>query len=82
MRKLILSLLIVASLGACNNEKSEVGRYQFILREISVGYPNSVLDTKTGDVFEMGHAGEFIIRNYPKGTIKYKEIYRYKDTLE
>jgi hypothetical protein len=76
MRKLILSLLVVASLGACSNEQSEVGRYQFILRETTVGYDNSVFDTKTGELFTIGQMADLTVLNFPKGTIKRKEVYR------
>jgi hypothetical protein len=78
MRKLILSLLVVASLGACNN--NEVGRYQFIRVEDKY---HAIMDTKEGEILVMGleqdSNGNWLnIYNFPKGTIRRDTIIKKK----
>jgi hypothetical protein len=78
MRKLILSLLVVASLGACDN--NEVGRYQFI--EATNKY-HAIMDTKKGEVLVMGVGQDsnmnwLKIYNFPKGTIRRDTVIKKK----
>jgi hypothetical protein len=76
MRKLILSLLVVASLGACNN--NEVGRYQFIEAEDKY---LAIMDTKEGEVLVMrldSNNKWLNIYNFPKGTIRKDTVIKKK----
>jgi hypothetical protein len=79
MRKLILSLLVVASLGACNNEKNEVGRYQYFpMTERSIKH--KVFDTKTGKVYYFDDGDIVITQDYINRVItqdSLKNIRRY-----
>jgi hypothetical protein len=78
MSKVILSLLVVASLGACDN--NEVGRYQFI--EVTDKYL-LIMDTKKGEVLAMadGHDSNsdwLKIYNFPKRTIRRDTVIKKK----
>jgi hypothetical protein len=74
MRKLILSLLVVASLGACDN--NEVGRYQFI--EVTDKY-HAIMDTKKGEVLVMdSNSTRVKIFNFPKGTVRRDTVIKKK----
>jgi hypothetical protein len=66
MRKLILSLLVVVSLGACTQNEG-IGRYQYSTDSESGN--GRVFDTKTGELFFFDNGWRYVL-DYPKGTIR------------